>query len=183
MVVATSVTTPRLPSPTTAITVQQVETSQDFDKTVIEPLREAQAKQAAETAAKAEEAARQAEKARQEAERAAEAATAARVQPMSSYGNNYTPGNCTWYVASRISVPSSMGNANNWDSGLLAAGWHQGPPRRGAIFQTDLGWAGHVGIVEAVIGNMVQVSDMNYAGLGIVTTRFMPIASANYFYQ
>ncbi len=89
------------------------------------------------------------------------------------YGNNgYAYGYCTYYVASRISVPKNWGNANTWDNYAAASGWTvSSVPRAGAILQTDTGWAGHVGIVEAVSddGSMIKFSDMNgIAGYGRV---------------
>ena len=87
-------------------------------------------------------------------------------------GNNYAPGYCTWYAASRVSIPSNWGNANTWDSGARASGWVvSNTPVPGAIFQTDAGWAGHVGIVEEVSpdGTQIRFSDMNgIAGFGRV---------------
>jgi N-acetylmuramoyl-L-alanine amidase len=81
------------------------------------------------------------------------------------YGfNGYIPGWCTWYVASKITVPTNWGNANTWDSGARAAGWTvSSKPVPGAIGQTDRGSQGHVGIVEAVSedGTMIKYSDMN----------------------
>lgn len=110
------------------------------------------------------------------------AQTAARLMPQGTYGNNYSWGNCTAYVASRIAVPNSLGNANNWLYGLLAAGYRGGEARRGAIAQTSAGWAGHVAVVEAVQGNMVLVSEMNYSGLGVVDFRWTNITDWNYIY-
>lgn len=81
------------------------------------------------------------------------------------YGSNgYTPGYCTYYVASRISIPKNWGNANTWDNYARVSGWTvSSVPVVGAILQTDVGWAGHVGIVEAVSddGSMIKYSDMN----------------------
>lgn len=87
-------------------------------------------------------------------------------------GNGYAPGYCTWYVASKINVPSNWGNANTWDNAARASGWNvTNTPVAGAIFQTDVGWAGHVGIVEEVSedGTQIRFSDMNgIAGFGRV---------------
>ena len=81
------------------------------------------------------------------------------------YGfNGYIPGWCTYYVASKISVPTNWGNANTWDSGARASGWTVSSiPVVGAIGQTDRGSQGHVGIVEAVSedGTQIKYSDMN----------------------
>jgi N-acetylmuramoyl-L-alanine amidase len=89
------------------------------------------------------------------------------------YGyNGYDPGWCTWYAASRVSVPNNWGNANTWDDYAPGSGWTvSGIPKVGAVAQTDAGWAGHVGVVEAVSANgkMIKYSDMNgLAGFGRV---------------
>lgn len=89
------------------------------------------------------------------------------------YGANaYDFGWCTWYVASKIAVPSNWGNANTWAIYAARSGWTvSSVPRAGAIAQTSAGWAGHVGIVEAVSpdGTMMKYSDMNgLAGWGRV---------------
>jgi len=89
------------------------------------------------------------------------------------YGANaYDFGWCTWYVASRIAVPSNWGNANTWAIYAARSGWTvSSTPVAGAIAQTSAGWAGHVAIVEAVSadGTMMKYSDMNgLAGWGRV---------------
>jgi surface antigen len=82
-----------------------------------------------------------------------------------TYGfNGYDPGWCTWYVASRIAIPTNWGNANTWDNYAALSGWIVSKtPVPGAIGQTDAGWAGHVAVVEAVSedGTMIKYSDMN----------------------
>jgi len=81
------------------------------------------------------------------------------------YGSNgYIRGYCTWYVASRIAVPSNWGNANTWDNLAPRSGWTVSTvPRAGAIGQTDRGSEGHVAVIEAVSedGTMIKYSDMN----------------------
>ena len=79
-------------------------------------------------------------------------------------GNGYAYGWCTWYVASRIKMPSNWGNANTWDNYSARSGWTVSTvPVVGAIAQTDARGLGHVGIVEAVSedGTMIKYSDMN----------------------
>jgi len=88
-------------------------------------------------------------------------------------GNSYAPGYCTWYAASRVSVPSNWGNANTWDNKARANGWTvSNIPVPGAIAQSDsMSWWGHVAIVESVSadGTMIEFSDMNgIAGFGRV---------------
>lgn len=88
--------------------------------------------------------------------------------------NGYDYGFCTWYVASRITVPSNWGNANTWDDyARLTAGWSVSlkPTRVGAIGQSDAGSEGHVGVIDAVSadGTKIKYSDMNgLAGWGRV---------------
>lgn len=83
------------------------------------------------------------------------------------YGyNGYVPGYCTYYVASRISVPSNWGDARNWAAGARATpGWAvNSTPRPGAIAQTTaMHWLGHVALVEEVSddGTRIKYSDMN----------------------
>lgn len=81
------------------------------------------------------------------------------------YGfNGYDRGWCTWYAASRVSVPANWGNANTWDNYAARSGWTVSTvPRVGAVAQTDAGGLGHVGVVEAVSedGTMIKYSDMN----------------------
>lgn len=107
-------------------------------------------------------------------------------------GNSYAPGYCTWYVASRVSIPSNWGNANTWDDGARASGWIvSSTPVPGAIAQTDyngLNWLGHVGIVESVSadGTMMEYSDMNgLSGYGRVGfSGMVPITKfQNYIYR
>lgn len=82
---------------------------------------------------------------------------------------------CTWYAWQRRydmgrPLPSSgLGNANTWDDVL---GFNY-TPAVGAVFQTDGGWYGHVGIVDSVNSDgSITVSDMNgFAGWGAVGTR------------
>jgi len=87
------------------------------------------------------------------------------------YGNNgYDYGWCTWYVASRISMPSNWGNASTWAYYAARSGWTVSKtPVPGAIIQTASG--DHVGYVEQVSADGTQIiySDMNgLAGWGRV---------------
>jgi LysM repeat protein len=90
-----------------------------------------------------------------------------------NYGNNgYWRGYCTWYVATKITVPNNWGNANTWDNfARLTPGWVVSTrPVVGAIAQSNSGAEGHVAIVEAVSddGTMIKYSDMNgLAGWGV----------------
>lgn len=105
------------------------------------------------------------------------------------YGyNGYVPGYCTYYVASRISIPTNWGNARNWAAGARATpGWSvDSTPRPGSIAQTTaMHWLGHVGVVEEVSedGSMIRYSDMNgLAGFNRVGTSGWVPASTYQFY-
>jgi surface antigen len=87
------------------------------------------------------------------------------------YGNNgYDYGWCTWYVASRVSMPSNWGDARTWGYYAGQSGWTVSKtPQVGAIVQTSRG--DHVGYVEQVSadGSQIIYSDMNgLAGWGNV---------------
>ncbi len=83
-------------------------------------------------------------------------------------GGPYVSGQCTqWAWSKRPDLPSSLGNANTWAAAAARAGFQvDNVPAAGAIFQTNGGWYGHVGYVEAVNadGSLV-VTEMNYGGV------------------
>lgn len=92
-------------------------------------------------------------------------------------GGGYSAGWCTWYAAAKAGVPGGWGNANTWHLYAPLSGWTVSTvPRVGAVAQTSAGWAGHVGIVEAVrqLPNgsyEIKYSDMNgLAGFNQVGT-------------
>lgn len=98
-----------------------------------------------------------------------------------SVGNGYSYGYCTWYAKQkRPDLPNQMGNAISWVSSARAMGIPTGPePRAGAIGQSG----NHVVYVEKINGNgTITVSDMNYAGWGVVTIRKVPAHSYYYIY-
>lgn len=98
--------------------------------------------------------------------------------------NGYAYGYCTWYVASRRSVPSNWGNAVSWYGSAQASGFGvSSAPAPGAI-----AWerGNHVAYVESVSGGMVTVSEMNYwsngGGWNRVSYRTVPASSFLYIY-
>ena len=100
-----------------------------------------------------------------------------------SYANTYSPGYCTWFVASRRPVPSGWGNARNWLANARAAGFATGSvPRVGAIAWTGVGAMGHVGLVTGVNGSQVTITEMNYAGFGVVSSRVANASEFGYIY-
>lgn len=111
------------------------------------------------------------------------AATRERMKPIGTLGNTYSYGYCTWMAASMVEVPIWLGNANTWDSGLLAAGWRTGEPRVGAIAQTDAGYWGHVAVVTGVEGDNVLINEYNYTGgWNQLNQRWVHKSAFRYFY-
>ncbi|MCL5794842.1 MAG: CHAP domain-containing protein [Patescibacteria group bacterium] len=89
-----------------------------------------------------------------------------------SGNNSYPYGWCTWYAASRRSVPGNWGNAGSWLRSAQNSGYATGSePQSGAIIVTNESWVGHVGYVESVNGDQVTISEMNYRGWGVVSSR------------
>ena len=98
-----------------------------------------------------------------------------------SVGNSYAWGNCTWYVYNqKPNIGSFWGNAGSWIGSAQAAGFATGStPVAGAIGAE----AGHVVYVESVNGDMVSISEMNYAGgVGVVHYRTVPASTFYYIY-
>lgn len=93
-------------------------------------------------------------------------------------GSNRFPwGYCTWWVSHKRSVPWS-GNAWQWYGNAQAYGRPVGrTPVAGAIMVTwESGW-GHVAYVESASGGSFTVSEMNYAGYGVVSSRTVTTSS------
>lgn len=95
-------------------------------------------------------------------------------------GNTYSPGYCTWYAKNmRPDLPNNLGNADTWVARAAAQGLPTGSePRVGAIGQQGM----HVVYVEAVDGDMVTISEMNYHGLWSMNTRTVSASSFSYIY-
>jgi surface antigen len=85
--------------------------------------------------------------------------------------NHFSYGYCTWYVANRRYVPW-FGNAAEWWPNARAYGYAEGQtPAVGAIMVTQESGPGHVAYVESVNGSSFTVSEMNYAGWNVVSSR------------
>lgn len=86
--------------------------------------------------------------------------------------NRFPYGYCTYYVAQKRFIPWS-GNAISWLANARAYGYETGStPRVGAIIATNEGGAtGHVGMVDAVDDDQITVSEMNYRGFGVISSR------------
>lgn len=99
----------------------------------------------------------------------------------SSAGNTYAPGYCTWYAKSRRpDLPNRLGNASSWVARAAAQGFATGStPRAGAIGQQG----NHVVYIEHVNGDgTVTVSEMNYRGRFIVSSRTTSASNFTYIY-
>lgn len=91
------------------------------------------------------------------------------LQPTS---NAFSWGWCTWYAAARRPDVTWMGNAGEWLYNAQSQGRATGRiPAVGAILVTNESWWGHVAIVEAVNGDSVTISEMNYQGFGVISSR------------
>lgn len=103
-------------------------------------------------------------------------------QPVgSSAGNGYFAGYCTWYAKSRRpDMPNNLGNADTWVARAAAQGFATGSvPRAGAIGQQGM----HVVYVERVNSDgSVTISEMNYQGFGVVSSRTVPASTFMYIY-
>jgi surface antigen len=98
-----------------------------------------------------------------------------------STGNTYTAGYCTWYAKNmRPDLPNNLGNADTWVARAAAQGIPTGStPRVGAIGQQGM----HVVYVQSVNGDgTVTVSEMNFQGLYVVSTRTVPASYFRYIY-
>lgn len=105
--------------------------------------------------------------------------------PYRTYPNTYAWGNCTWYVAGRRQVPPRWGDAYRWYYSALASGWRVGTiPAVGSIAWTPAGRLGHVALVEDISNDRrsVFISEMNYQGLGVRSTRWVAITDFKYIY-
>lgn len=99
-----------------------------------------------------------------------------------SSDNGYNYGYCTWYVKNRRpDIPNSWGNADTWDDYAPSSGYTVGDtPKVGAIGVTRAYM--HVVYVERIEGDKVFVSEMNYAGWNVVSSRLAPITEFRYIY-
>ncbi|HET8690081.1 MAG TPA: CHAP domain-containing protein [Candidatus Saccharimonadales bacterium] len=103
-------------------------------------------------------------------------------------GNRYAYGYCTWYAYNRRAqlgkpVGSFWGNAATWASYARSSGYTVNhTPASGAVMQSAGGWGGygHVAVVESVNSDgSITVSEMNYAGWGIVDHRTISAGQAS----
>ena len=93
-------------------------------------------------------------------------------------GHRFPYGYCTWYVASRVYVPWS-GHAKSWLYNSRAYGYRTGttPVAGSIVVTTENRWYGHVAYVEAVHGDTITLSEMNYVGWGRKSVRVLSVNS------
>lgn len=107
-------------------------------------------------------------------------------------GRGYGCRQCASYVAWRIAKETgryySWGNAVNFTSRAVGAGYSEGAPQAGSIAVMDPGTAGngygHVAWVEAVSGNKVLISQYNYnygAGFGLYSEMWLSAGAFDHY--
>lgn len=99
-----------------------------------------------------------------------------------SAGNTYSPGYCTHYAKQqRPDLPNNLGNADTWFSRAAAQGYAVSyTPQVGAV-AAAIGYM-HVAIVTGVHGDKVTVTEMNYKGRWVVSSREAPASEFRYIY-
>lgn len=86
-------------------------------------------------------------------------------------GHKFPYGYCTWYVAQHKYVPWG-GHAGTWLYHAKAYGAKTGKaPKIGSIMVTSESWYGHVAIVTKIKGDKVTISEMNYKGFAVKSSR------------
>jgi surface antigen len=96
--------------------------------------------------------------------------------PYGDTSHGFPWGQCTWYVAQKRYVPWN-GDAKTWLKKAIGYGFETGTePKPGSIISLRGNtWLmkryGHVAYVEAIEGDTIIISDMNYLGLGIKSVR------------
>jgi peptidoglycan DL-endopeptidase CwlO len=95
---------------------------------------------------------------------------------------------CVSYAAWKRSaigrpVPGGWGNANQWPGSARAAGYSvDGSPRVGDVAVYMGGFYGHVGVVEAVNGGSIIMSDMNGDNAGHFSYDSWPTSSLTFIH-
>lgn len=95
-------------------------------------------------------------------------------------GNTYDYGYCTWYVKNRRpDLPNNLGNADTWTVRAANQGYATGKtPRAGAVGQLGM----HVVYVESVNGDSMTISEMNYQGWNVQSSRTMSASGWSFIY-
>lgn len=97
--------------------------------------------------------------------------------------NGYSKGYCTAYAWSRRQdLPGNLGDAHSWAANAARQGFTvSDTPKAGAIGVTRA--YSHVVYIESVNPDgTVSLSEQNYKGLGVVSTRVAPASEFRYIY-
>lgn len=94
-------------------------------------------------------------------------------------GNTYSVGYCTHFAKQmRPDLPNNLGNADTWY--IRYNGPKGSEPRVGAIGVAK-GYM-HVVYITGVNGDTVTLSEQNYKGWGVISSRTAPASEFNYLY-
>lgn len=99
--------------------------------------------------------------------------------PLKEGSHTFYAGNCTRYVASKVTVPW-RGDAKEWMNNASGMGYDvKDVPDEGDIFVTDESAYGHVGIVKEIDyeKGVIKVEEMNYKGYGVISEREIELSS------
>ena len=99
--------------------------------------------------------------------------------------NLYEWGNCTKYVADKLSIPNSWGNAATWLPTAEYEGYVTGSkPKVGSVAWFEPGWSlGHVAYVEEVYPDgSFLISEMNVEGLNVISSRVITREGVRFIY-
>lgn len=101
----------------------------------------------------------------------------------SSQGNSYAYGNCTHYAKQlRPDLPNNLGNANKWYANAKAQGLSVGyTPAVGAVAEATTGYM-HVAVVQKIDGDMIYITEKNYKGFNVVSSRWATASDFRYIY-
>ena len=90
-------------------------------------------------------------------------------QPQNQSGNTYSYGYCTAYVKNKLSwVQNGWGDARFWISNARQAGFTvSSTPIVGSVATKG----NHVAVVESISGDQITISEANYQGWNVVSSR------------
>jgi len=99
------------------------------------------------------------------------------------YSNDYDYGNCTQFVASKLAIPDTWGNAIDWLANARQQGYITSTvPRINSVaWFPGSGW-GHVALVTAIGPEGVTIEEMNVRGLAVIDSRTIAPQEALYIY-
>lgn len=98
--------------------------------------------------------------------------------------NAYAYGNCTHFAKQlRPDLPNNLGNADSWYINAQAQGIDVGySPAIGAVAEALTGYM-HVAIVVDIDGDRVFITEKNYKGFNIVSSRWVNASDFRYIYK